>query len=222
MRIITINQIRGVLHLKQQQFNKVLKFFTILWAFTAVGLAIGTVIPPALVMPISIVTVVLLVLMMFSRTMRRMGRIISIIVATLTGITMFSLLNFYLGALGGGLVLLIFGTTAVIFIVAGLVGYFTKKDLSSWGNILFIILIGMVVFSIIAIFVNFSSFVWVIVSGLGVILFTVYTIFDMNQIAKHPIADEDVPMIALNLYLDFINLFQNLLRFVYNLKEYLK
>lgn len=222
MRIISINQIRGVLHLKQQQFNKVLKFFTILWAFTAVGLAIGTVIPPALVMPISIVTLVLLVLMMFSRTMRRMGRIISIIVATLTGITMFSLLNFYLGALGGGLVLLIFGTTAVIFIVAGLVGYFTKKDLSSWGNILFIILIGMVVFSIIAIFVNFSSFVWVIVSGLGVILFTVYTIFDMNQVAKHPIADEDVPMIALNLYLDFINLFQNLLRFVYNLKEYLK
>lgn len=222
MRIIIINQIRGVLKLKQQQFNKVLKFFTILWAFTAVGLAIGTVIPPALVMPISIVTLVLLVLMMFSRTMRRMGRIISIIVATLTGITMFSLLNFYLGALGGGLVLLIFGTTAVIFIVAGLVGYFTKKDLSSWGNILFIILIGMVVFSIIAIFVNFSSFVWVIVSGLGVILFTVYTIFDMNQVAKNPIADEDVPMIALNLYLDFINLFQNLLRFVYNLKEYLK
>ncbi|GEK32261.1 hypothetical protein KZO01_25700 [Kurthia zopfii] len=208
--------------MKQQQFNKVLKFFTILWAFTAVGLAIGTVIPPALVMPISIVTLVLLVLMMFSRTMRRMGRIISIIVATLTGITMFSLLNFYLGTLGGGLVLLIFGTTAVIFIVAGLVGYFTKKDLSSWGNILFIILIGMVVFSIIAIFVNFSSFVWVIVSGLGVILFTVYTIFDMNQVAKNPIADEDVPMIALNLYLDFINLFQNLLRFVYNLKEYLK
>lgn len=222
MRIIIINQIRGVLKLKQQQFNKVLKFFTILWAFTAVGLAIGTVIPPALVMPISIVTLVLLVLMMFSRTMRRMGRIISIIVATLTGITMFSLLNFYLGALGGGLVLLIFGTTAVIFIVAGLVGYFTKKDLSSWGNILFIILIGMVVFSIIAIFVNFSSLVWVIVSGLGVILFTVYTIFDMNQVAKNPIADEDVPMIALNLYLDFINLFQNLLRFVYNLKEYLK
>ncbi|VEI08511.1 Bax inhibitor-1/YccA family protein [Kurthia zopfii] len=208
--------------MKQQQFNKVLKFFTILWAFTAVGLAIGTVIPPALVMPISIVTLVLLVLMMFSRTMRRMGRIISIIVATLTGITMFSLLNFYLGTLGGGLVLLIFGTTAVIFIVAGLVGYFTKKDLSSWGNILFIILIGMVVFSVIAIFVNFSSFVWVIVSGLGVILFTVYTIFDMNQVAKNPIADEDVPMIALNLYLDFINLFQNLLRFVYNLKEYLK
>ncbi|GEK33882.1 Bax inhibitor-1/YccA family protein [Kurthia sibirica] len=204
-----------------RQFNKVLRFFTILWLFTIIGLIIGVFLPPALIMPISIVTLVLLVLMMFSRTMRKMSKWISIIVATLTGITMFSLLNFYLGALGGGIVLLVFGSTAVIFVAAGLIGYFSKKDFSSWGNILFIILIGMIVFSIIAIFVNFSSLVLVVVSGLGVILFTVYTMYDMNRVAKQPILDEEVPMIALNLYLDFINLFQNLLRFVYNLRKML-
>lgn len=205
----------------KSQFNKVLRFFTILWLFTIIGLIIGVFLSPALIMPISIVTLVLLVLMMFSRTMRKMSKWISIIVATLTGITMFSLLNFYLGALGGGIVLLVFGSTAVIFVAAGLIGYFSKKDFSSWGNILFIILIGMIVFSIIAIFVNFSSLVLVVVSGLGVILFTVYTMYDMNRVAKQPILDEEVPMIALNLYLDFINLFQNLLRFVYNLRKML-
>lgn len=205
-----------------QQFSKVLRFFTLLWLITIVGIVIGVFIPPALVMPISIVTLVLLVLMMFSRTMRRLGRFVAMLVALLTGITMYSLLYFYLGELGGGLVLLIFGSTAVIFIAAGLIGFYSKKDLSSWGNILFIILIGLVVFSLIAIFVNFSSLVWVIVSGLGVILFTVYTIVDMNRVAKHPIADEDVPMVALNLYLDFINLFQNMLRFVYNLRRLLQ
>lgn len=204
------------------QFNKVLRFFTLLWLVTIVGLIIGSFIPSAWVMPISIVTLVLLVLMMFSRTMRRLGRFISLIVALLTGITMYSLLYFYLGELGGGLVLLIFGTTAIIFIAAGLIGYYSKKDFSSWGNILFIILIGLIVFSIIAIFVNFSDLIWVIVSGLGVILFTVYTMVDMNRVAKHPINDADVPMIALNLYLDFINLFQNLLRFVYNLRRMLQ
>lgn len=205
-----------------QQFSKVLRFFTLLWLITIVGIVIGVFIPPTLVMPISIVTLVLLVLMMFSRTMRRLGRFVAMIVALLTGITMYSLLYFYLGELGGGLVLLIFGTTAVIFVAAGLIGFYSKKDFSSWGNILFIILIGLIVFSLIAIFVNFSSLVWVIVSGLGVILFTVYTIVDMNRVAKHPIADEDVPMIALNLYLDFINLFQNMLRFVYNLRRLLQ
>lgn len=201
------------------QFNKVLRFFTILWVFSLIGLVIGVFIPQAFIMPISIVTLIILIAMMFSRAMRRLGKFVSIIVATLVGITLYSSVNFYLGALGSGLVLLIFGSTAVIFIAAGCIGYFSKKDFSSWGNILFIILIGVIVFSIVAIFVQFSSLTYVIVSAISVILFTVYTIYDMNRISKQYISDEDIPMVALNLYLDFINLFQNMLSLVYNLKK---
>lgn len=205
--------------MEKQQFNKVLQFFTVLWVFTIIGLLIGTVLPQAFILPLSIVTLILLIAMMFSRTMRRLGRFISIIVATLVGITFYSALNFYLGALGGGVVLLILGTTAIIFIAAGLYGYYTKRDFTNKESILFILLVGLIAFSIIAIFVKFSSVVWIFVSALGVIVFTVYTIFDMNQIAKQPIKDEDVPMIALNLYLDFINLFQYLLSLVYNIRR---
>ncbi len=205
--------------MEKQQFNKVLQFFTVLWIFTILGLLIGTVLPQAFILPLSIVTLILLIAMMFSRTMRRLGRFISIIVATLVGITFYSALNFYLGALGGGVVLLILGTTAIIFIAAGLYGYYTKRDFTNKGSILFILLVGLIAFSIIAIFVKFSSVVWIFVSALGVIVFTVYTIFDMNRIAKQPIKDEDVPMIALNLYLDFINLFQYLLSLVYNIRR---
>ncbi|MEK4138101.1 Bax inhibitor-1 family protein [Kurthia sp. FSL E2-0154] len=205
--------------MEKQQFNKVLQFFTVLWFFTIIGLLIGTVLPQVFILPLSIVTLILLIAMMFSRTMRRLGRFISIIVATLVGITFYSALNFYLGALGGGVVLLILGTTAIIFIAAGLYGYYTKRDFTNKGSILFILLVGLIAFSIIAIFVKFSSVVWIFVSALGVIVFTVYTIFDMNRIAKQPIKDEDVPMIALNLYLDFINLFQYLLSLVYNIRR---
>ena len=205
--------------MEKQQFNKVLQFFTVLWIFTIIGLLIGTVLPQVFILPLSIVTLILLIAMMFSRTMRRLGKFISIIVATLVGITFYSALNFYLGALGGGVVLLILGTTAIIFIAAGLYGYYTKRDFTNKGSILFILLVGLIAFSIIAIFVKFSSVVWIFVSALGVIVFTVYTIFDMNRIAKQPIKDEDVPMIALNLYLDFINLFQYLLSLVYNIRR---
>lgn len=205
--------------MEKQQFNKVLQFFTVLWVFTIIGLLIGTVLPQVFILPLSIVTLILLIAMMFSRTMRRLGRFISIIVAILVGITFYSALNFYLGALGGGVVLLILGTTAIIFIAAGLYGYYTKRDFTNKGSILFILLVGLIAFSIIAIFVKFSSVVWIFVSALGVIVFTVYTIFDMNRIAKQPIKDEDVPMIALNLYLDFINLFQYLLSLVYNIRR---
>ena len=205
--------------MEKQQFNKVLQFFTVLWIFTIIGLLIGTVLQQVFILPLSIVTLILLIAMMFSRTMRRLGKFISIIVATLVGITFYSALNFYLGALGGGVVLLILGTTAIIFIAAGLYGYYTKRDFTNKGSILFILLVGLIAFSIIAIFVKFSSVVWIFVSALGVIVFTVYTIFDMNRIAKQPIKDEDVPMIALNLYLDFINLFQYLLSLVYNIRR---
>lgn len=203
----------------ESQFPKVLRFFTLLWAITAVGLFAGVFVPPTLVLPISIATVVLLIIVMFSRAARKASKLISIIFAFLTGITLYSLLNFYIGALGGNLVLVIFGTTAAIFIVAGLIGYNTKHNFANFGKFLFIVLIGVVIFSIIAIFVSFSNIVMVIASAIGVLLFVGYTLYDMNQIARNYISDEEVPLVALNLYLDFINLFTELLKLVYFLKK---
>lgn len=201
------------------QFGKVLRFFTILWALTAVGLFIGVFIPPALVLPISIATIIILIIFMFSRTARRMSKWLSSLFALLTGITLYSLLNFYIGALGGGLVLVIFGTTAAIFIIIGFIGYNMKTNLSGLWKILLIGLIGVIIFSIISIFVGFSDIVMVIASAFGVILFVGYTLYDMNQIRHQTITDEDVPLVALNLYLDFINLFRELLSLVYYLKN---
>ncbi|WP_102690998.1 Bax inhibitor-1/YccA family protein [Rummeliibacillus pycnus] len=203
----------------ESQFPKVLRFFTLLWAVTAVGLFAGVFVPPSLVLPISIATVILLIIVMFSRAARKASKLISIVFAFLTGITLYSLLNFYIGALGGNLVLIIFGTTAAIFIVAGLIGYNTKRNLGNWGKFLFIVLIGVFIFSIITIFVGFSNLVMVVISAIGVLLFVGYTLYDMNQIAHNYISDDEVPLVALNLYLDFINLFTELLKLVYFLKN---
>ena len=205
----------------ESQFPKVLRFFTLLWVVTAVGLFVGVFIPPAFIMPISIATVVLLLIVMFSRAARKASKGISIVFALLTGITLYSLLNFYIGALGGSLVLVIFGTTAAIFIVAGLIGYNTKRNFGNWGKFLFIVLIGVIIFSIITIFIGFSDIVMVIASGIGVLLFVGYTLYDMNQIAHNYTSDEEVPLVALNLYLDFINLFTELLKLIYHLKNIL-
>ncbi|MCM3317052.1 Bax inhibitor-1/YccA family protein [Rummeliibacillus stabekisii] len=203
----------------ESQFPKVLRFFTLLWLFTAIGLFAGVYVPQPMILPISIVTVILLIIVMVSRAARKASKFISVLFAFLTGITLYSLLNFYIGALGGKLVLLIFGSTALIFIVAGLIGYNTKRDFSNWWKFLFIILIGILIFSVINIFVGFSDMMMIVLSGIGVLLFIGYTLYDMNQIAKKVISDEEVPLVALNLYLDFINLFTNLLRLIYHLKR---
>lgn len=203
----------------ESQFPKVLRFFTLLWVVTAVGLYVGVYIPHAWIMPISIATVVLLIIVMISRAVRKASKFISILFAFLTGITLYSLLNFYIGALGGSLVLVIFGSTAAIFIVTGIIGYNMKLNLGNWGKFLFIVLIGVLIFAIITIFVGFSDIVMVVASGIGVLLFVGYTLYDMNQIAHNDISDEEVPLVALDLYLDFINLFRELLKLIYHLKN---
>jgi len=112
-----------------------------------------------------------------------------------------------------------FVTTAGMFGAMSLYGYLTKKDLSSWGSFLFMGLIGVVIASVVNIFVGSSSVSWVI-SGVGVIVFTGLTAYDTWKIkamaAQGVVGRKPAILGALTLYLDFINLFLMLLRFTGN------
>lgn len=115
--------------------------------------------------------------------------------------------------------------TEVFFITAGtfgamaLVGSTTKRDLTKLGGILFMALIGLIIASVVNFFVQ-SNTLDLIVSYVGVLIFVGLTAWDAQQIkrmlAMAPDAGEGAQKIALlgalNLYLDFINLFLYLLR----------
>ena len=109
-----------------------------------------------------------------------------------------------------------FVTTAGMFGAMSVYGYLTKKDLSSWGSFLFMGLIGVVIASVVNIFVGSSAVSWII-SGIGVIVFTGLTAYDTWKIkemaAQGTEGRKPAIMGALTLYLDFINLFLMLLRF---------
>ena len=113
-----------------------------------------------------------------------------------------------------------FFITAGMFGAMALWGYFTKKDLSKWGSIFFMLLIGLILATVVNLFLR-SDAMGFIISIVGVIIFTGLTAFDVNKI-KQMLAqtqeEGDVVrkvalMGALTLYLDFINLFLYLLRF---------
>lgn len=113
----------------------------------------------------------------------------------------------------------VFFITAGTFGVTALYGYATKKDLSSLGNILFMALIGLVIATIVNVFMKSAMFD-LILSYIGVIIFVGLTAWDSQKI-KHMMmvqqdADESAQKLALigalSLYLDFINLFLYLLR----------
>ena len=112
-----------------------------------------------------------------------------------------------------------FVITAGMFGAMSVYGYMTKSDLTSWGNFLFMGLIGVVIASVVNIFVASSAVSWVI-SGIGVIVFTGLTAYDTWKIkelaAQGTEGRKPAILGALTLYLDFINLFLMLLRFTGN------
>ena len=112
-----------------------------------------------------------------------------------------------------------FLVTAGTFGVMSLIGYTTKTDLTSVGKLLFMALIGIIIATVVNIFVK-SSALDLIVSYIGVIIFVGLTAYDTQKIKRMLAAadtmDEGMQKMALlgalNLYLDFINLFLFLLR----------
>ncbi len=115
-----------------------------------------------------------------------------------------------------------FVITAGMFGAMSVYGLVTKRDLSGWGSFLFMGLIGIIIASIVNMFLKSSGMYWVI-SMIGVLVFTGLTAYDVQKIKK---MGEDGIMAqgsdaitkgsimgALALYLDFINLFLMLLRF---------
>jgi hypothetical protein len=111
----------------------------------------------------------------------------------------------------------VFMITSVTFGAMSLYGYTTKKDLSAWGSFLMMGLIGIIVASIVNIFLASEMMQWVI-SVIGVLVFTGLTAYDTQKIKEiYSHADGQATMSkkaimgALRLYLDFINLFLMLL-----------
>jgi FtsH-binding integral membrane protein len=114
-----------------------------------------------------------------------------------------------------------FVSAAGMFGAAALYGAVTKRNLSSMRGLLFIGLIGVIIASVVNIFLASSAIGWVI-SLIGVALFTALTAYDVQKITRGDYAafagsQERASIIAaLHLYLDFINIFLFLLRLLGN------
>lgn len=118
-----------------------------------------------------------------------------------------------------------FFVTAGTFAAMAIVGYTTKKDLTKMGGILLMALIGLIIASVVNWFLQSETMSYV-VSGIGVLVFTGLTAFDSQKIKEMLMQCDTVNdgtqklalLGSLTLYLDFVNLFLYLLRFMGNRK----
>lgn len=110
-------------------------------------------------------------------------------------------------------IMLVFVVTAIIFGIFALIGYTTKKNLASWSTFLLMALLGVIVTSIINIFLQIPQLDFII-TLISIVVFIGYIIFDMKRVEfLANINEESGPIYgAFQLYLDFINLFLDLLK----------
>ena len=116
-----------------------------------------------------------------------------------------------------------FVVTAVMFGAMALYGFLTKRDLTSLGSFVFMGLVGIVVAAVVNLFLASPMLSWLI-SGVGVIVFTGLTAYDVQRLARFgagalmgaggTAVRRGAILGALSLYLDFVNLFLMLLYFL--------
>ena len=182
------------------------------WVATNVGfIGMGTFIVAAVIQLVVVIGLVSRV----ERMSATMATGLFIFYSALTGVTLSTLLLIYTAES----VASTFVITAGVFGVMAFYGYTTKKDLTGWGSFLFMGLIGIILASVVNIFMR-SSAIGMVISYVGVLIFTGLTAYDVQKIKSKNVlgnagTDEDTKEAvigALALYLDFINLFIMLLR----------
>lgn len=158
---------------------------------------------------------VLIISFGFNRISYPVLAVLFIVYAAVLGISFSGILSIYTGAS----VLNVFLTATVLFGVMAFAGYTTKTDLTQFGSLLIIGLIGLVIASVINMFMHSEQFDYIL-SFFGVAIFTGLTAYDVQKLKRigegveyGDAAGKKLALMgALSLYLDFVNLFLYLLR----------
>lgn len=159
-------------------------------------------------MLIAELVVVLVLSLLFNKMSPTVASIFFFVYAIINGITLSTI--FYSFEISS--IVLVFFAAAAIFGICAAIGYFTNKDLSKIGTIALVALLVCVVVSVINLFLG-NSLIDIVIDWIVLILFTGITAWDMQKVRNYARYDDGKLHInfALELYLDFINIFIRLL-----------
>lgn len=198
--------------------GKVLSFFALAVLISAAGTYFSAnylfqyfAATPALMYIVFAVELILVFTSRMWSTRHPLNRIMFVAFAFVSGVTLGPLMA-VLTASAAGMALLTKALliTGLMFSAAALFGWATKMDLSGMRGFLMFALIGMIVMSIVGIFIPWSNTTEIFFSGAGVLLFSGFIIYDINKLHTYP--EDRYIDAALSLYLDIFNLFIYILR----------
>jgi modulator of FtsH protease len=192
--------------------GKVLGLLGFAFLFTAVGAYVGIQLGFGAIWLSLIGTFGCLFALMALKERAPLNLILLYAFATFEGMAIGLILIQYIAAGLGGAVVNAAITTAVVTMAAGAFGYTTKRDLSGMGGFLFIGLIGVIVASVVGIFIQLPG-LYIAIAAASVLIFTGLLTFDLQRVARARGASEgDTIWLTVSVYLDIVNLFLALLR----------
>ncbi|MGB4439547.1 MAG: Bax inhibitor-1/YccA family protein [Sedimentibacter sp.] len=201
---------------KKSLISKVLKEFFVLLLICTIGMIFGKMfVPPqfAFIAGIGSLIVLIVAARTRSRENRSLSRVNIYSVAFLMGISTFPTILYYVSSIGSEMVLISLGITTVIFGGLALYSSQSKRDFTFLGGTLFAGLIALILISVVGLFLR-SEIYHLAIAWLGILIFSGYVLHDISIIRNRPFTEDDVPRLALNLFLDFINIFLFVLRIV--------
>ncbi|WP_079505413.1 Bax inhibitor-1/YccA family protein [Mesobacillus jeotgali] len=191
----------------------VMRTFAFSLAIAFIGTMSGVFVPPALFLPLVIIELVMLIGVFFLRKKKAISYAFLYAFTFISGMTMYPVIAHYIAVSGANVVINALGATTVVFTGLAIYASKTKRDLSFLGGMLMAALLALIAVAIFNLIWPLSSTGMMAYSFIGILVFSGYVLFDFNRMKHYGVSPEEVPLMALNLYLDFINLFLYILRF---------
>jgi len=206
---------RTVTAAAQGSFAHVLQTFAISLLVSFLGTLIGAlVIPASLVMLFIVAEVAMLIAAVVVRMRgKHIGYGFLYSFTAITGVTLYPVIMAYGSQIGANVVSGAFLATTLIFGGLAFYAHRSQRDFSYLGGFLFAATIGLIVMGLLSMFVSFGSTMTIVWSMIGILIFSGWVLYDVSQY-REGVEPEEVPLAALNIFLDFINLFLYILRFL--------
>jgi len=180
-------------------------------AFATVGGAVGSQMSTGWIMPLFFVELGLIFAVQRLREREGINLVLLYAFATVSGMTIGPIVAAYVGAGLGTVVLEAAGITGAMTVGLSAYALTTKRDLTGLQPYLFMALLGLIVASIVNIFVG-GTVMYTILSWGGAMLFSILLIFDVNRARYAADTMGNAVVLTLGIYLDIVNLFLFVLR----------
>ena len=194
----------------QSFYSQVIGWTAAAFASLAVGSAVlGPVIPQSMLMPLYFVALGALIIAGFTKKSSNpvFSGTFAIAIPAILGAILYPTLDYYFSTGQGDIVISAAVGAVAIFGLMGAWGWVSKKDISGWLPKMFFILIGLIVVSLLNVFVFQLTGLSFLISVGVLALFSVYTFIDLQLVKNRGMGDKPASFYALNLFLDLYNMF---------------